>query len=103
MRDQNAEQLLAKVMGWQDEASVQVVPKIQLLADFKYDAYRRFSPGKRFVESLALWLKQFAEVDRNTALDFVLSKMIFISDLEFSHLVETAYPDLILQERFRLI
>jgi len=29
--------------------------------------------------------------------------MIFISDLEFSHLVETAYPDLILQERFRLV
>jgi hypothetical protein len=45
MRDQNAQQLLAKVMNWQDEAEVSnYVPSIQLLADFKYDHYQRFGP-----------------------------------------------------------
>jgi hypothetical protein len=103
MRDQNAEQLLAKVMGWQDESVLNNVPKLQLLADFKYDHYHRFSPGKRFVENLALWLNQLDAQDRPAALHFVLNQLIFISDLEFSHLVQTAYPDVISQERLRLV
>jgi hypothetical protein len=75
MRDQNAQQLLAKVMNWQNEAEVSdYVPSIQLLADFKYDHYQRFGPGKRFVESLALWLNQFDPSDRSVALDFVRDK-----------------------------
>ena len=32
------------------------VPSLQLLADYKYDHYQRFGPGRRFIESLALWL-----------------------------------------------
>ena len=49
MRDQNAQQLLAKVMDWQDQAIVsRYVPSLQLLADYKYDHYQRFGPGKRF-------------------------------------------------------
>ena len=35
MRDQNAAKLLAKVMGWEDLETVpQVLPTLQLLADF---------------------------------------------------------------------
>lgn len=104
MRDQNAQQLLAQIMGWNDADTVQqYVPKLQLLADYKYDHYQRFAPGKRFIESLALWLKQFDMVDRSAALDFVMDRLVYISDAEFSHLVETAYPDLIVQERMRLV
>jgi len=104
MRDQNAQQLLAKVMNWQDEAEVSnYVPSIQLLADFKYDHYQRFGPGKRFVESLALWLNQFDPPDRSVALDFVHKRLIYFSDAEFQHLVQTAYPDLITQERLQLV
>ena len=58
MKDENAQHLLAKVMQWQDEEAVlDNVPVLRLLADYKYDGYQRFGPGKRFVESLALWLK----------------------------------------------
>lgn len=104
MRDQNAQQLLAKIMGWNDTETVQqYVPKLQLLADYKYDHYQRFGPGKRFIESLALWLQQFDVEDRSAALDFVMDRLVYISDAEFSHLVETAYPDLIVQERMRLV
>ena len=104
MRDQNAQQLLAKVMGWQDEETVsRCVPPLQLLADYKYDHYQRFGPGKRFVESLALWLNQFSQDDRQTALDLVVERLVYFSDAELSHLVQSAYPDLIVQERLQLV
>ena len=104
MRDQNAAKLLAKVMGWEDLETVpQVLPTLQLLADFKYDQYQRFGPGRRFIESLALWLRQFAQQDRQTALQLVLDHLVFISDAELSHLVLTAYRDWIVQERMRLV
>ena len=104
MRDQNAAQLLATVMGWHDEATVsRILPKLQLLADYKYDHYQRFGPGRRFIENLALWLNQFAEPDREAALELVTERLVYLSDEEFSHLVRTAYPDVIVQERMRLV
>lgn len=104
MRDQNAANLLAKVMGWEDLETVsKVLPALQLLADFKYDHYQQFSPGRRFIESLALWLHQFQPNDRATALHMVLDHLVFISDAEFSHLVRTAYQDWIVEERMRLV
>ena len=108
MKDENARQLLAKVMAW-DEVDVATadishrVSSLQLLADFKYDNYQRFEPGKRFIESLALWLNQFEKQDRQTALDFVIQRLVYFSDKELSHLVQTAYPDCIVQERIRLV
>jgi len=104
MKDQNAQQLLAKVMGWSDPTSVQRhVPQLQLLADHKYDRYQRFGPGRRFIESLAHWLNQFDSEDRHEALNLVMNRLVYISDAEFSHLVQTAYPDWIVQERIRLV
>ncbi|MES3007440.1 MAG: hypothetical protein V4751_06685 [Pseudomonadota bacterium] len=104
MHDQNAAKLLARVMGWEDlDVVQQVLPTLQLLADFKYDHYQRFGPGRRFIESLALWLHQFEQEDRQAALSLVLDHLVFISDAEFSHLVKTAYQDWIVQERMRLV
>jgi|SRR5580700_357544 hypothetical protein len=103
MKDENAQALLAKVMGWDSDDTINYVPQLQLLADFKYDQYQRFAPGKRFIESLALWLNQFAKADRQTAFDFVLNELVFLSEQEIAHLVQTAYADHIIYERIRLI
>lgn len=104
MKDQNAQVLLAKVMNWQDSDIVsRYVPTLQLLAEYKYDNYQRFGPGKRFIESLALWLKQFEQEDRQRALDFIKDGLVYFSDAEMSHLVQSAYADLIIQERLRLV
>ena len=104
MKDENAQQLLAKVMNWTDPTIVQAyVPRLQLLADYKYDHYQRFGPGKRFIESLALWLNQFDPNDRQDALAFVTNRLMYFSERELSHLVQTAYPDWIVQERIRLV
>lgn len=71
-------------------------PVLQALAAFKYDEYQQFSPGMRFVESLALWLAQFsAGADRQCAYELVRSKLVFISAAEMAHLVAGALPDVI--------
>jgi len=104
MQDRNAAELLARVMGWQDQDPVlEHVPELQLLAYYKYDHYQRFGPGRRFIESLALWLNGLDPEDRPTALELVKMKLVYFSDSEISHLVETTYPDLIVQERLRLV
>jgi hypothetical protein len=103
MKDDNAQALLARVMGWGDDETIVYVPQLQLLADFKYDQYQRFQAGKRFIESLALWLRQFDETDRQAALDFVIEELVFFSEQEMTHLVQTAYADHIIHERIRLI
>lgn len=104
MKDINARSLLVKVMGWDNQDDYLThVPELLLLANQKYDFYQRFGPGQRFIESLALWLAQFEPQDREKALNLVRTKLVFVSDEEFSHLVETSYPDWIVPERVRLV
>lgn len=96
MRDALAERLLARVMNWTPEDVARERPLLQALAALKYDEYQQFSPGMRFVESLALWLGQFAELaERKAAYDFVLSRLVFLSHAEMAHFAAIAYPDVI--------
>lgn len=96
MRDALAERLLASVMQWTPADVAKQRPKLQALAAFKYDEYQQFSPGMRFVESFALWLEQFETLDeRRVAYDFVLQRLIFLSQAEMAHFAAVAYPDVI--------
>lgn len=96
MRDALAERLLANVMEWAPEDVARERPILQALAALKYDEYQQFSPGMRFVESLALWLQQFETLDeRKTAYEFVLSRLVFLSHAEMAHFAAIAYPDVI--------
>jgi hypothetical protein len=104
MHDENAATLLAAVMRWQDYEDVSaILDPLLLLADYKYDRYQQFGPGRRFIENLALWINQFNPQDRQSALEFVLRRLVYFSDDEMSHLVRGAYPDLIVQERIRMV
>ncbi|MGB2624342.1 MAG: hypothetical protein WA857_04130 [Candidatus Acidiferrum sp.] len=95
MKDQLCEQLLAKVMGWKSPQDwVQHGLPLQVIASYKYDEYQQFSPGMRFIESLALWLGQFeTPEERHTALRFVRDRLVFVSSAELNHLVCICYPD----------
>ena len=96
MRDQLAERLLARVMAWSPEEVARERPVLQAMAAYKYDEYQQFSPGMRFVESLALtlsWLKTAAE--KTTFYEFVKTRLIFFSSAEMNHLVSIAYPDFV--------
>lgn len=93
MKDALAEKLLAHILDWTPEDVARERPILQAMAAFKYDGYEQFSPGMRFVESLARWLSQFDSADRQVAYDFVKTRLLYCSPEEMTHLVETAYAD----------
>ena len=98
MKDSLADSLLGQVMGWDelDSPTVESLRRIQTLAKYKYDHYERFHPGRKFIESLAAWLRQFKPgEERKIALDFVEDKLIFISNDEMEQLVGILYQKLI--------
>lgn len=87
MRDELAERLLSRVMGWRSPDLQQFVPDLQALSLMKYDEYGNYGPGVKFVENLAAWLDQFPADKRQTALDFVIDELVFVSNSEMAHLV----------------
>lgn len=95
MKNALAEDVLAKVMGWTPEDLARERPVLRDIATYKYDEYEQFSPGMRFIESLALWLNQFSNQERQVAYEFVKKRLIFYSAAEMAHLVAIAYPDFI--------
>ncbi len=95
MRQALAERLLAEVMDWSPADVARERPVLQALAALKYDEYEQFSPGMRFVESLALWVSQFNQSERADAYDFVRERLIFLSQAEMTHFATVVYPDLI--------
>jgi hypothetical protein len=51
-----------------------------------------FQAGMRFIESLAIWLQQFAPAERETAYAFVRHALVYIGPGEMQRRVEQFYP-----------
>lgn len=96
MRDELAERVLAKVMDWGSADVAHHGMDLQMLAAHKYDSYGGYRPGVKFLEHLGGWLDQLDSLeDRKTAATFVRDDLVFISNAELDHLIETVYPDYI--------
>lgn len=96
MQQDLAETLLAKIMGWDDATKARERTRLELFAAYKYDQYQQFAPGRRFLESLALWLRQFEHGrERTIAYEFVRDRLLFISNEEMNSLVDLAFPTII--------
>lgn len=95
MRSELADRLLAKVLNWDIEDVSKYRPEIDILSKIKYDEYQQYFPGLRFTESLASWLNQMEQEDRNVFFQFVIKRLIFISTREMNQLVSQAFPDFI--------
>ena len=96
MQQDLAETLLAKTMGWDDATKATERARLELFAAYKYDQYQQFAPGRRFLESLALWLRQFKkEEEREIAYEFVRDRLVFISNDEMNSLVDLAFPTIV--------
>lgn len=97
MKESLAEELLGKVMDWATPKAKEEIPKLKYLAEAKYDSYRNFEPGRRFLESMILWLHQFKTLkERHAAYDFIKDNLLYISETQMSHLVELLYPQRVL-------
>ena len=96
MKAELAESLLAKILLWTDKEKARERAIVQDFARYKYDEYQGFSPGRGFVESLALWLRQFQTVaERRVAYTFVRERLIFFSTAEMRRLVALAFPTIV--------
>lgn len=93
MNEQLGLNLLSKIMNWDDEKSRSEFAWLRLMARMKYDGYRDFQAGMRFIESLACWLQQFeTQEERETSYNFVRSAIVYISTAEMQALVKQFYP-----------
>lgn len=85
--------VLGQIMEWTDDHARQEFNWLRLMARLKYDGYRDFQAGMRFIESLATWLQQFQQPqERETAYAFVRHTLVYIGPSEMQRLVEQFYP-----------
>lgn len=82
-------------MGWDDQTAGEEYQWLGFMAKLKYDGYRDFVAGARFLESLAGWLRQFNPEDRPAAYALMKDKLIYFGPIEIRRLVESFYPDVV--------
>jgi hypothetical protein len=92
MRERLALRLLGRIMDWDEETAGEEFGWLRVMSRLKYDDYRDYLAGVRFVESLAGWLQQFGVGDRAAAYDFVRHRLVYISNAEIQRLVDQFYP-----------
>jgi hypothetical protein len=92
MNQDLALKVLGQIMAWSDERAREEFRWLRLMARLKYDGYRDFQAGMRFIESLATWLQQFAPAKRETAYSFVRTTLVYVGTAELQRLVEQFYP-----------
>ncbi|WP_234902066.1 hypothetical protein [Agrobacterium rubi] len=98
MANSMALNLIAEVMGWEEGETSPANREyawLKMMSSIKYDGYADFRAGVRFIESLAVWLKQFDKADRATAYDFFKRRLVYISPAELQCLIEIFVPEVV--------
>jgi hypothetical protein len=103
MNQDLALRILGRIMSWPDERAREEFRWLRLMARLKYDGYRDFQAGMRFIESLAVWLQQFQAAERETAYAFVRKTLVYIGPSELQRLVEQFYPRIVHDRLIRTI
>ena len=85
--------LIADVMNWENEVATEEYAWLRHMSSMKYDGYSDFRAGVRFLESLVSWLRNFEEADRDTAYQFIKTRLVYISTLEMQRVIETFIPE----------
>ncbi len=87
--------LQTSLPGLDDGTAAALFRELEFLADYKYNKYEMYHPGRLFLENLYLWFQQFEENERTAALNFVRKELIFISRQEFQQLAGVLYHNAI--------
>ena len=87
--------LIGEVMNWDDAEATDEYAFLRMMSSIKYDGYADFRAGVRFVESLAVWLKQFEPAERRDAYLFFKSRLVYISPPELQCLIELFFPEIV--------
>lgn len=103
MNQDLALKVLGEIMGWDDDRARREFAWLKLMARLKYDGYRAFQAGMRFIESLVTWLQQFKSHNRETAYAFVRNALVYIGPMEMQRLVEQFYPKTVRARLVRMV
>ncbi|MFQ6758087.1 MAG: hypothetical protein D9V46_03815 [Deltaproteobacteria bacterium] len=103
MNQDLALRVLGEIMAWSDDQAREEFKWLRLMARLKYDGYRDFQAGMRFVESLATWLQQFTSEERKTAYGFVRRRLVYIGPGEMQRLVEQFHPKIVRDRLVQII
>ena len=96
--------ILGRIMQWDDDRARREFAWLRLMARLKYDGYRDFQAGMRFIESLVTWLQQFKQLqERETAYAFVRDTLVYIGPREMQRLVEQFYPSIVRDRLVRIV
>ena len=96
--------ILGRIMDWDDDRARKEFGWLKLMARLKYDGYRDFQAGMRFIENLATWLQQFkSREERETAYKFVRESLVYIGPGEMQRLVEQFYPRVVRKRIDRMV
>ena len=87
--------VLSQIMEWSDEEARREFRWLTFMSYYKYDDYRDYLSGVRFLESLATWLQQFEFQDRHIAYQYIKNKLIYISPAEMQRLIEKFFPEIV--------
>lgn len=90
-------------MQWDNDRSNDEFGRLRLMASLKYDGYRDFVAGVRFIESLASWLLQFEQHERDVAYEFVTRRMVYIGPGEMEKLVRQFYTNWVRPQLIRAV
>lgn len=99
MKTELAKQLLKNIIEplyrYDEDSAEEIFKELQFFAEYKYDHYEMYAPGRHFLEHLYIWLKQFEESDRAVALDFVRKDLIYYTRSEFELLARILYWNIV--------
>ena len=95
--------ILARIMNWTDKRAREEFAWLKLMARLKYDGYRDFQAGVRFIESLVTWLQQFKTRERETAYMFARRTLVYIGPSEMQRVVEQFYPRFVWDRLVRMV
>lgn len=101
MKQTLALRILGEVMKWDSSRCRDEFGWLSLMSRLKYDGYRGFTAGARFLESLAYWLQQFRSEEREAAYSFVRDRLLYFGPQEVQHLVELFFPEVVQRRLIR--
>jgi hypothetical protein len=83
---------LAVLLDVDSNEADELAKRFEYLGRLKYNAYSGYPQGVVFGEALIAWLRQFDRADRHVAADFLLQRLVFISERQLRHLVTLVPP-----------
>lgn len=92
MKNDKVNEALGILLKDDKDQILERIRHLTVLANYKYNEYHQFAPGRYFLESLVTWLNSITDPeDRSAAFDFVYRRLLFFSRGDMYHFTRIAF------------